>query len=265
MRTRFTFKLGHWTVWLFLPVLLLIAPGCLKNGGYDMPIEPVEAMEDQGVYWTRPTPSLQCHHGMHPAAIPPGGFSVAAGCQGDVDGAIRKGLGFRLVADLACDGQFAGLFGHWDACHAFSIRQRGTDSKIVAGLIFHESDSDECYIAYLVGDHHEGGSPNSPLINFCVVRQYEGVELDVNETGRCVEADSVISNGYWVYFLNADGELHDTLWFEGDEFVPGDPPAPAGGATGVDTFWGWRKDFMLIPFFDLPTFAPSVPAMARAV
>lgn len=227
---------------------------------------PAESYDELHGTWTQNVTSLPMNHGMHPIQLPVGAFSVVSGVRANSTGAARKELGFRLWADLNCDGRWLADVQRctdWDdylqfigpaVVEPFSLRQYGNATEGVSGLYIQTIGLNRYWLVTQVEGYHDPLNPNGPIIHM-MPRWSPSSTKQANavKAGTAHTADNhlVISNGYWMYVF---GQLtpHWALWFSDSLFAAGDAAdetawgGPGAGDSG-GTFGGWRADYLGIP------------------
>ncbi len=135
-------------------------------------IQAKERGSDIVVQWTLDAADLPVHHGIHPAQVPEGAWSVATGVDARTSGAVRRGMGNKLFMDLIAHSSWqtavlanAGILDWRDRtaheCFPFTIAQTN-GSGHVYGLVIWNRSTDKIYIAYFVDGYHDPENPYSP-------------------------------------------------------------------------------------------------------
>lgn len=198
--------------------------------------------------WTLSVADLAVHHGIHPAQVPEGAWSVATGVDGRNAGAVRRGMGNKLFMDLIANSSWqtavlnnAGITDWRDRtaheCFPFTVAQTN-GSGHVYGLVIWNRSTDKIYLAYFVDGYHDPTNPYSPAPIWQTWRLVTAT-TDLTATVR----PHVYSTGRFIFLCAQDGSATYypmVAWFDYDRWS-------LGGNNGKPNDNGFVFDYMGVP------------------
>lgn len=196
-------------------------------------VQPLDNRQETAVAWTLGLSDLATDHGLHPALVPYGGFSVAAGVDGRVNGSCRRHLGFTQWMDIMFDpdardkiwravdtdpGKNANSYGIVDM-FPFAVRSRAGDKYrygvILYQLLDHERPGEGGLLLFAAKDSDAHDLADPYQFDFYSVNNNkpQGDVDGFQQVGVILSWPSIAYSGYYIYVGSADEHLPMTIWY----------------------------------------------------